>query len=62
MSEKCKSCNEKYAQEATYYGHPVDKDGNVIAALDNWPLCDDHAIPFALVAGWKPTKIEEEKQ
>jgi len=54
----CKSCKEEYKTPATHLGHPVDDDGKIIPGLDNWPLCDNHAIPHALVAGWKPEKIQ----
>lgn len=56
---KCKSCSG-YKADATYYGHPVDKDGNVIPVLDNWPLCEEHVM-MGLIAGWKPTPIIHEE-
>lgn len=57
---KCKSCNEKYAADATYYGFPKLNDGT--NSLDPWPLCKDHALPHALIAGWKPLLIDEALQ
>lgn len=53
----CNSCNKAYANEATHYGFPALAAGG--NSPDPWPLCDMHAFPMALIAGWKPVKIAD---
>lgn len=55
----CRSCPQKYPNEATHFAHPKDNAGEVIPALDNWPVCENHVM-MAFIAGWEPTPIIEE--
>ncbi len=55
----CRSCDSRFANEAKYFGHPVDKEGAVIPALDNWPLCENHYM-IGVIAGWRPDLIPEQ--